>query len=111
MLEPAFVIAFIVYFVKATTWKGMIFFGVKQKLEGLPEFFKKPLFSCPVCMTPWWGAAIYLIAHYYNLTGFEELTLPRLIFTVFISSGINTIFLLFNKLYDVNVRSFRRNDK
>ena len=61
MLEAALIIAFIVYFLKATTWKGMIFYELAEKLEHWPEFIRKPLYECPVCMTPWWGIVIYFL--------------------------------------------------
>jgi hypothetical protein len=51
-------------------------------------------------MTPWWGVIIYLVGHYSNLPEFADLTIQRLIFTVFIAAGINTIFLIINKIYD-----------
>lgn len=100
MLEQAFIIAFIVYFIKATTWKGMIFYDIKEKLTNLPSYIRKPFFECPVCMTPWWGVVVYLVAHYSGLHEFHELTIARLIFTVLISSGINTVILIINKIYD-----------
>ena len=101
MLEQAFIIAFIVYFIKATTWKGMIFYRPKEKLNGLPSYIRKPFFECPVCMTPWWGMVVYLLAHYSGIEEFAELTISRLIFTVLVSSGINTVILFFNKIYDL----------
>lgn len=100
MIEQAFIIAFIVYFLKATTWKGMIFYQPKEKLKWLPSFIRKPFFECPICMTPWWGIVVYLLAHFSDLPEFEELSLARLIFTVLVSSGINTVILLINKIYD-----------
>lgn len=103
MLEKAFIIAFIVYFIKATTWKGMIFYNLTQKIEHWPEFVRKPLYECPICMTPWWGIVIYLVGHYINLPEFSELTIQRLLFTVFVAAGINTIFLVINRIYDTLV--------
>jgi hypothetical protein len=100
MLGPAFIIAFIVYFIKASTWRGMILYGIKERLCDLPEFIKKPLFDCPVCMTPWWGTAIYVAGHFGGIVEFEKLSVIRLLFTVFVASGINTIFLIINKFYD-----------
>lgn len=78
----------------------MIFHRVIEKLEWLPKKLKKPLFECPICMTPWWGVAIYLIGHYAGLEEFAELSLRRLLFTVFAAAGINTLFLILNKIYD-----------
>jgi len=100
MVETAFIIAFIVYFIKATTWKGMIFHELSEKLESWPEAVRKPLYECPICMTPWWGLIIYLIGHYSGLQEFDELSFPRVVFTILVASGINTIFLLINKIYD-----------
>ena len=101
MLTAAFIIAFMVYFIKSTTWKGMIFYPIAQKLhDALPEKLRKPLFECPICMTPWWGIVIYIIGHYTDLPEFGELTFQRVIFTVFTAAGINTILLIVNKMYD-----------
>jgi len=101
MLNTAFIIAFMVYFVKATTWKGMIFHNICNTLEGIPEKIKKPLYDCPICMTPWWGTLIYIIGHYTHLPQFEVLSFPQVIFTIFTAGGINTIVLVFNHIYDI----------
>ncbi|KEO73789.1 hypothetical protein [Anditalea andensis] len=100
MLEQATIIALIVYFIKASTWKGMIFYNQKEKLVWLPSYIKKPFFDCPVCMTPWWGIIVYLLAHFSGIAEFSVLTIARLIFTVMVSAGINTVILLLNKIYD-----------
>ena len=44
MLHTAFIIAFIVYFIKATTWKGMIFHGLIEKLSWMPKKTEKTAF-------------------------------------------------------------------
>ena len=100
MIQEALIIAFIVYFIKATTWKGMIFHEVCNKLEKWPEVIRKPLYECPVCMTPWWGVLIYLAGHFTGLPEFSLLSIQRVIFTVFTAAGINTIFLIINKIFD-----------
>lgn len=100
MLTQAFIIAFIVYFLKATTWKGMIFHQPKERLEKLPYFIRMPFIECPICMTPWWGLVVYIIAHYAGLPEFEELTFFNVLFTVAVASGINTVILIINKIYD-----------
>ncbi|HUQ97171.1 MAG TPA: hypothetical protein VM010_05870 [Chitinophagaceae bacterium] len=111
MLTSAFIIAFIVYFIKATTWKGMIFHGVIEKLNWLPKKLRKPLFECPICMTPWWGVAIYLVGYYSGLEEFNELSFRRLIFTVFAAAGINTLFLILNKIYDTLATHEKKEEK
>lgn len=98
MLNAALIIAFIVYFLRATTWKGMIFFPLAERAKNFPDYIKKPLYECPICMTPWWGVAIYLAGHYTELAEFNELSVQRLVFTVFTASGINTLFVLIHKI-------------
>ena len=78
----------------------MIFYEITQKWESWPEAIRKPLYECPVCMTPWWGVIIYLSGHYTGIPEFAELTIQRVIFTVFTAAGINTVFLILNKIYD-----------
>ena len=78
----------------------MIFHALSEKLESWPEVIRKPLYECPICMTPWWGIIIYLVGHYVGLPEFSELTIQRILFTVFTAAGINTIFLIINRIYD-----------
>ena len=78
----------------------MIFHELSEKLESWPEGLRKPLYECPICMTPWWGIIIYLVGHYVGMHEFSELTIQRILFTVFTAAGINTIFLIINKIYD-----------
>lgn len=61
MLYSAFVIAFVVWFIHACTWEGMIFSGIAQRLWTLPTWLKKPLYDCPICMAPWWGMLILIL--------------------------------------------------
>jgi amino acid transporter len=97
----ALAIAFIVYFIKVTSWKGHIFEKQGTWLEqNLPEKLYKPLIGCPVCMTPYWGTIIYSVAHFLSVPGFEIYSWPVVIMTIFVAAGINSVILMFNKLYD-----------
>jgi hypothetical protein len=60
MVMEAFIIAMIVLFIHATTWEGQIMSWVK-KLVNEDSYISKPIYGCPICMTPWWGTATYLI--------------------------------------------------
>jgi len=53
-------ITLIVIFIHACTWQGMILEKVRTiiKPEGM---IYKPIYGCPICMTPWWGTLIYWI--------------------------------------------------
>lgn len=56
----ALIISLIVLFLHATTWDGMIFQKIKDVIK--PEgMLYKPVYGCPICMTPWWGTLIYFI--------------------------------------------------
>ena len=58
MIEIALITALIVLFLHVCTWEGMIFSFVDKSLKHLPEYLKKPLYSCPICATIWWGPSI-----------------------------------------------------
>lgn len=101
-LENAAIIALIVYFIKATTWPGMIFEKVGVWAEDtFGEYWNKPILGCPVCMTPWWGTALYLFFHFTEVGGFEDIRAQVIAGTVLCSAGLNVIVLMLNKEYDV----------
>ena len=96
MLQIAFLIAFIIQFLHACTWEGMIFRGIAERLWTLPIWIKKPLFGCPICMTPWWGALTLITAHntgVIDITGTNLQIVVKVIFTLFVAAGINTVFI------------------
>lgn len=60
MIQNAFVIAMIVFFIYMTFRPLMIFGFVNVWLKTwLPKKLWKPVFDCPICMTPWYGSIIY----------------------------------------------------
>src|SRR5688572_13435545 len=64
-LSNSLVITAIVLFIHATTWDGMIFEKVKDLIK--PEgMLYKPIYGCPICMTPWYGTAIYWLTMSYG---------------------------------------------
>lgn len=89
MIEMAFMIAFPVLFLHKITEEGMIFQGIRPLLYNFPEFIKKPLFDCPVCMVPWYGSIILWMGFLY-----DEWKLPNMFewfFILVIAGGINSI--------------------
>jgi len=60
-MENSLIISLIVLFLHATTWEGMIFNAVKNVISPDKGWLYKPIYGCPICMTPWWGTLIYLI--------------------------------------------------
>src|SRR5687767_9357574 len=102
MLTNIVILSLIIYFVKASTWPGMILEKVGVWVEDtLGEYWSKPVIGCPVCMGPWWGTVLYLLAHFLEIQGFEDIRAQTIIFTVFSVAGLNTVILMLNKEYDV----------
>lgn len=62
MMLNALSISLIVLFLHYTSWTGHIFSGIKKliKPEGKYGIYKA-IYGCPVCMSPWYGTAIYFI--------------------------------------------------
>ncbi len=75
-------ITLIVLFLHACTWEGMIFEKVKTVIK--PEgWLYKPIYGCPICMTPWWGTLIYWLFIHVSFTDY--------ILTVGAASGLSVI--------------------
>lgn len=102
ILCNALILMFIVYFIKSSTWPGMIWAKQHDYLEEhLPEKLYKPIIGCPVCMTPWWGLGLYMAAHFLSIRGFEDARAQSIVFTLFCAAGMSTVVLMLNKEYDV----------
>lgn len=91
MLEYIFTIAFMTLFLHASTWDGMINAWIPKVTYNWPEWVKKPLYDCPICCAPWWGALILLLSH---LTG----SLPafnwfQVVCILFGAGGVNTVLI------------------
>jgi hypothetical protein len=86
VLYKAFCISFIVIAIWATYWEHMIFgFVTKIGEKYLPEWLQKPLFSCPICLCPWYGTVIYWM--------FFPGPIAEYIVTIVVAMGINTVFV------------------
>ena len=58
MLDTAVQIALIILAGHSFTWDGHIFNGIR-KLISEDGKISKPIYNCPICMTPWWGTFFY----------------------------------------------------
>jgi len=86
MIGHALVISLTILFFYMTMTEGMIFhFLYKWFKTWLPEPLWKPVFSCPICMTPYYGTIIYLIL--YRISVLDG------IFTVLTAGGLNCVFV------------------
>ena len=56
----ALLISLIVLFIHSCTWDGMIFARIKDYIKPKGMLYK-PIYGCPICMTPYYGTLIYLL--------------------------------------------------
>jgi hypothetical protein len=97
LMLSALMIALLVQAVWATMWEEAIFDFIPKAVDPVLEGagwskLAKPLYDCPICMTPWYGTAIY---HILGSNGD-----PRMwILTVILAMGMNVVFI---KLYPDN---------
>ncbi|MBK7885140.1 MAG: hypothetical protein IPJ81_16145 [Chitinophagaceae bacterium] len=91
MIELTLIIALVVLFIHVTTWEGMINEWVGRVFWDAPSWLKKPLFDCPICMAPWWGALIIIIGEWFGAWPcygfFKEIIM------LFAAGGINTVLI------------------
>lgn len=61
MIEHSLIIAFIVLAIHYTMQDGEIFGKLGNWFaNNLPHAIHQPVFDCNVCMTPWYGSAMYV---------------------------------------------------
>lgn len=60
MLEKFFIVTSVVWAFYAVFWDGMILGPVSRWLSyRIPTWLQFILWACPVCMTPYYGSAVY----------------------------------------------------
>lgn len=91
IIEQALIIALIVLFVHACSWQGMIFEGIKKVIKPEGSLYK-PIYGCPICMTPYYGTVIYLL--FFNISIADGLL------TVAAASGLSVISVLLIDIKD-----------
>lgn len=100
MIGIAFCLAFAIFFIHVTTWDSHIFHGVNKLTENWPEWIRKPLFDCPICMSPWWGMAIQGVFNLIGITIFSN-NIMIMFFTCMVAGGINVLNVIAAKAYDI----------
>lgn len=86
-VERILIIALTVLFIHITTWKGMINEWFLNLSRPWPEWIRKPLLSCPICMTPWWGALLFLIG------AVQFVSILDSIIVLFAAGGLNAVLI------------------
>ena len=95
LIQYALAYSIVVQFIYACFWQGMILGRVASWLSTkLPYWVQKPIFDCPICMTPYYSAIFAVVLQCTDL-----LTLPFAanVIVVLLASGFST---LFSTLYD-----------
>ena len=82
-------------------WQGMIFEPLAYHIESIcyryhvPHYLLKPLWSCPTCMSSFWGLVFYIVL------GHEFLSPMQMLLLLPVTAFINTLFcILLNKISD-----------
>ncbi len=90
----ALIISLIVLFLHATTWDGMIFENIKKLIKPEGNLYK-PIYGCPICMTPWWGTLLYFIffAPFSGLWDNSWLSIKPWLLTVGMASGLSVLWV------------------
>ena len=101
MLAAA-MIAFIILFLHACTWEGMIFEDIKKYIKPEGKLYK-PIYGCPICMTPWWGTIIYWI--------FFHVSFINWLLVVGTASGISVVFVVLLALREAAIVTKKLEDE
>jgi hypothetical protein len=89
MLEHSLIIALLVLSVWYTLQEGEIFGKLGEFFsKHTPSFMHQPLYECNVCMTVWYGSALYWLFPWQQL-GFGEARLIEWPIVVIVAMGIN----------------------
>jgi len=91
MIEHAFIIAMIVLLIHACSWQGMIFEGVKKLIKPEGHIYK-PIYGCPICMTPYYGTIMYLL--------FFRLSFVDWLLTIGTAAGMSVISVILIDIKD-----------
>lgn len=85
MIIQALIISLLVLFIHATTWKGMINEWVKRFIKP-KTMLHKPVYGCPICMSPYWGTGLYWLIYGFSWQGW--------LLVVFTAAGISVLYVL-----------------
>lgn len=88
-------IAMIIMFLHSCTQPGMILHFIDRWFENAPLWIRKPLFSCPVCMVPYWGSLMIWIGNTIGVWTVDSVA--KWIMVLLIAGGINATTLRLSK--------------
>lgn len=95
-------IACLVLFFHACTWEDQIFEGIK-KIIPPDKTIAKPIYGCPICMTPWWGTIIYWL--------FIGESLKDWLITVGAAAGLGVVSVILLAIREACIIYIKQNEK
>jgi len=91
MIEKAIIIALLVLSIWYTMQEEQIFEKLGDWLmDHLPEAIHKPVFDCPICMSPWYGSVLYWLIPWQKI-GIQESTLIGWPVAIIVAMGFNIV--------------------
>lgn len=108
MTETIFITALIVLFLHVCCWEGMIFSFVSGSLKDIPDYLKKPLYSCPICMLIWWGPSIVACGIVGNIWQVANIWQLSIIITA--AAGVNTVFIYIISVAKAVIKDLKEDD-
>lgn len=91
MIEKSIIIALLVLSIWYTFQEGEIFESASKWLERvLPERIHPAVFACNVCLTPWYGTALYWLIPWEKV-GIQESTLIAWPVCIVVAMGFNIV--------------------
>jgi hypothetical protein len=105
MIELLIFNSFLIWGVYASIQEGMIFGKVGDWVRGyrqmpgyftynLPDWIKKPLATCPICMASVYGTPIFWLAYIAELINYDYIIIFYICY-VFALSGVQYLILTF----------------
>jgi hypothetical protein len=91
MIITSLQISLVILFMHATTWDGHIFEFVRNWIDEKKKI-SKPVYNCPICMTPWYGTLLYLLLFRFSFLDW--------FFTIGTAAGFSVIYVLLIEIKD-----------
>lgn len=99
IIQLAVIISLIVLFIHSCTWDGMIFSKIKDYIKPEGNLYK-PIYGCPICMTPWWGTLIYVL--------FIHVSFVHWLFVIGAASGLSVISVVLIDLREAMLKYYEK---
>ncbi len=103
MIELLIINSILIWGVYASMQEGFIFEKIGNWIRGnhypefkdnLPSWIKKPLATCPICMSSAYGTSVFWFAYFTGLIDFDFIIFVYICY-VYALAGLNYLILMF----------------